>query len=181
MFSSNATADKREAVTDPAGAREDTDSSSKKAKLDTSCTSGTANAAEPASSPATNDDEQPVSTHKERRGSGTGLIRTLSSSMRNLSSDSLSYVDNFMRRNISKPSFAKKKTRRGRRRATSKPSSATLATGTSADNEDPEPMDDDNDEMVMEEEFIYVDTSDLNGSQQQGRLDLDEQASGIFF
>ena len=179
MFSSNATADKRETVTDPAGARED--SSSKKAKLDTSCTSGTATAAKPASSPAANDDEQPVSTHKERRGSGTGLIRTLSSSMRNLSSDSLAYVDNFMRRNISKPSFAKKKTRRGRRRATSKPSSATLATGTSADNEDPEPMDDDNDEMVMEEEFIYVDTSDLNGSQQQGRLDLDEQASGIFF
>lgn len=175
MFSSSATTDKREAVTDLARARED--SSSKKAKLDNA--SGTA--AEPASSSAANDDEQ-VSTNKERRGSGTGLIRTLSSSMRNLSSDSLTYVDNFMRRNISKPSFSKKKTRRGRRRPTSQPSSATLATGTTADNEDPEPMmDDDNDDMVMEEEVIYVDTSDLNGSQQQGRPDLNKEESGIFF
>ena len=178
MFSSRATTDKREAVTDPAGAREDP--SSKKAKLGaTSCTSGTA---EPASSPAANDDDEKVSTNKERRGSGTGLIRALSSSMRNLSSDSLDYVDNFMRRNISKPSFSKKKTRRGRRRPTSRPSSATLATGTTDDDEDPEPMmDDDNDDMVMEEEVIYVDTSDLNGSHQQGRPDLNKEESGIFF
>ena len=177
MFSSRATTDKREAVTDPAGAREDP--SSKKAKLGaTSCTSGTA--AEPASSPAANDDDEKVSTNKERRGSGTGLIRALSSSMRNLSSDSLDYVDNFMRRNISKPSFSKKKTRRGRRKPTTRPSSATLATGTSDNGDDSEPMmdDDNDDDMVMEEEVVYVDTSDLGGDQQP---DLEKQESGIFF
>ena len=177
MFSSRATTDKREAVTDPAGAREDP--SSKKAKLGaTSCTSGTA--AEPASSPAANDDDEKVSTNKERRGSGTGLIRALSSSMRNLSSDSLDYVDNFMRRNISKPSFSKKKTRRGRRKPTTRPSSATLATGTSDNGDGSEPMmdDDNDDDMVMEEEVVYVDTSDLGGDQQP---DLEKQESGIFF
>ena len=176
MFSSRATTDKREAVTDPAGAREDP--SSKKAKLGaTSCTSGTA---EPASSPAANDDDEKVSTNKERRGSGTGLIRALSSSMRNLSSESLDYVDNFMRRNISKPSFSKKKTRRGRRKPTTRPSSATLATGTSDDGDGSEPMmnDDNDDDMVMEEEVVYVDTSDLGGDQQP---DLEKQESGIFF
>ena len=177
MFSSRATTDKREAVTDPAGAREDP--SSKKAKLGaTSCTSGTT--AEPASSPAANDDDEKVSTNKEGRGSGTGLIRALSSSMRNLSSDSLDYVDNFMRRNISKPSFSKKKTRRGRRKPTTRPSSATLATGTSDDGDGSEPMmdDDNDDDMVMEEEVVYVDTSDLGGDQQP---DLEKQESGIFF
>lgn len=182
MFaSSSTTTDKRELASAPAGARED--SSSKKAKLDDT-SSGTA--AEPATSasPAANDEDEKVSTHRERRGSGTGLMRSLSSSMRNLSSDSLAYVDNFMRRNISKPSFSKKKTRRGRRRPTSRPSSATLATGTtSTADEEPEPMmdDDDQDDMVMDEEVIYVDTSDLNGDQQQGRPDLDKQPSGIFF
>ena len=157
---SNAAAGKREVAAAPARAKEE---SSKKGKTDPTATATAT--AEPAS-PA-NDADGRVSTNtkkEERRGSGTsGLARPLS---REISSDSLAYVDNYMRRNISKPSFAKTKTRRGGRRPTSN----------LADDED------EDDDIVMVIDWERAETSDLDMNQQQeGRPELDTQGSGIFF
>ena len=116
-----ATAEKWEAVAASGGSQEEC---SKKAKIDDS-------SSKPAGAAAAEPNDEKVSV-KERKGFGTaGLIRTLSISMRNLSNDSLAYVDNFIRRIISKPSFDKKKTRGGGRRRgpTSRPSSATPGHG----------------------------------------------------
>ena len=142
----------------PARAKEE---SSKKGKTDPTATA-TATAAEPAS-PADDADGR-VSTNNKEEGSGTsGLGRPLS---REISSDSLAYVDNYMRRNISKPSFAKTKTRRGGRRPTSN----------LTDDEDQD------DDIVMVIDWERAETSDLDMNQQQeGRPELDTQGSGIFF
>jgi hypothetical protein len=42
-------------------------------------------------------------------------------------------------------------------------------------------MDDDQDDIEMQEEVVYVDTSKLDANRQQGRPDLDKQGSEIFF
>ena len=139
-----------------------TEESSKKGKTDPTATA-TATTAEPAS-PADDADGRVSTNNNKEEGTGnSGLGRPLS---REISSDSLAYVDNYMRRNISKPSFAKTKTRRGGRRPTSN----------LTDDEDQD------DDIVMVIDWERAETSDLDMNQQQGeRPELGTQGSGIFF